>query len=393
MANTECPSDSFDIGAPRAATPRGADAAWRAVTDSTRRFRITTSADRSTAAPLARNERLLMLGLVGYVVLVVALMIERGVGITPDVLAVAFGLGAVVLGRGRLFLRDWIPFVALLLAYELMRGVADDTGIDVHIGDLVSAERLIAFGMIPTQVLQDALRPVGPGPDPIALAATVVYMLHFALPLATGFVLWVWRRPQYYDYVGSLIVLSIGAFMTYLLIPAAPPWFAANEGALAGPDGRPVIDYLKPVAFEQLAQALGFDGRYTYSFAFGGVNPNLVAAFPSLHVAFPFLAFLALRRAFGRIGWLAFGYTLLVAFSVIYTGDHWIIDIVAGMAYAYIAHYLVVHTPVIVRERAEAAWRGAVDGIRRSVGPALVPQATSDAETAAGSSPSERDSR
>ena len=166
------------------------------VTDSPRRFRVTTSADRSTAAPIARNERLLMLGLVGYVVLVVALMIERGVGITPDVLAVAFGLGAVVLGRGRLFLRDWIPFVALLLAYELMRGVADETGIAVHIGDLVSAERKIAFGTVPTQVLQDAFRHVGPGPDPVALVATVVYMLHFALPLATGFVLWVRRRPS-----------------------------------------------------------------------------------------------------------------------------------------------------------------------------------------------------
>jgi membrane-associated phospholipid phosphatase len=130
-----------------------------------------------------------------------------------------------------------------------------------------------------------------------------------------------------------------------------------------------------------------------YSFAFGGVNPNLVAAFPSLHVAFPFLAFLALRRAFGPIAWLAFGYTLLVAFSVTYTGDHWIIDIIAGMAYAYIAHYLVVHTPAIVRERAEATWRAVVDGIRPSVGPVRVPQAVSGGETAGSSSPSERDQR
>ena len=338
------------------------------MTDSPRRFRVTTSPARTTAAPVARNERLLMLGLVGYVVLVVGLMIERGVGITPDVLAVAFGLGAVVLGRGRLFLRDWIPFVALLLAYELMRGVADETGIGVHIGDMVTAERLFAFGTVPTQVLQEALPHVGSGPDPVALAATVVYMLHFALPLASGFVLWVWRREQYYDYVASLILLSVAAFITYLLIPAAPPWFAANEGALTGPDGQPLITYLKPIAFEQVAQAFGFDGQYLYSLAFGGVNPNLVAAFPSLHVAYPFLAFLALRRAFGHIGWLALGYTLLVAFSVVYTGDHWIIDLVAGVAYAYVASYLVVHTPASVRARAEAAWHAVVDGIRPSVG-------------------------
>jgi membrane-associated phospholipid phosphatase len=81
-----------------------------------------------------------------------------------------------------------------------------------------------------------------------------------------------------------------------------------------------------------------------------------VAAFPSLHVAFPFLTFLALRRAFGRIGWLAFGYTMLVAFSVLYTGDHWLVDVVAGIAYAYVAFYLVVASPPWVRIRSEAAW-------------------------------------
>jgi len=54
-------------------------------------------------------------------------------------------------------------------------------------------------------------------------------------------------------------------------------------------------------------------------------------------------------RAFGRIGWLAFAYTLLVAFSVMYTGDHWIIDCVGGMAFAYISFYAVTHARVAQR--------------------------------------------
>jgi len=283
-----------------------------------------------------------------YAAIVALLMFDRGLAITPDVLAIAFGLAAILLGRGRLFLRDWLPFIALLMAYELMRGLADDAGIGVHVGDMVTADRLLAFGYIPTQVLQELLRPAS-GLDPVAIAATVVYMLHFVLPLVTGFLLWVWRRPQYYDFVASLILLSMWGFVTYLLIPAAPPWYAADRGALAGPDGRPLIAYLKPGAFETIAQALGFDGRYLYSFAFAGVNPNAVAAWPSLHVAYPFLSFLVLRRAFGRIGWLAFAYMLLVSFSVIYTGDHWISDCLAGVAYAYVAYYAVVHAPARAR--------------------------------------------
>jgi len=285
----------------------------------------------------------------GYAALVVVLMVVGGVALTPDVLAVAFGLVAVLLGRGRLFLRDWIPFVVLLLAYELMRGIADDAGLPLHDTDLATADRLLAFGLLPTQVLQDALRPAA-GLDRIAIAATVVYMLHFALPLVTGFVLWIRRRADYYDFVAALILLSVAGFATYLLLPAAPPWYLAYHGLLDGPDGRPLVAYLKPGAFETLAGALGFDGRYLYSLAFGSVNPNPVAAFPSLHVAYPFLAFLVLRRAFGRVGWLALAYTALVAFSVVYTGDHWVIDVVAGVAYAYVAYYAVVHAPARLRD-------------------------------------------
>jgi membrane-associated phospholipid phosphatase len=308
--------------------------------------------DLGTHALRRRNDQLLVAGILGYAALVVVLMLVGGVAITPDLLAVAFGLAAVMLGRGRMFLRDWLPFVALLLAYELMRGIADDAGLPLHATDLAHADTVITLGLLPTKVLQDTFRPAS-GVDPVAITATIVYMLHFALPLATGFALWLWRRAQYYDFVAALILLSLAGFVTYLLMPAAPPWYVALHGQLNGPDGQPAIAYLKPGAFETLATALGFDGRYAYSLTFGSVNPNLVAAFPSLHVAYPFLAFLVLRRAFGWVGWLALAYTGLVAFSVIYTGDHWLIDGLAGIAYAYVAYYAVVHLPPAV-----ARWPG-----------------------------------
>jgi len=321
------------------------------------RRRIATTELEVQARVLAqRNERLLLVGVACYALLVAALMFRGGLAITPDVMAVALALAAVLLGRGRLFLRDWLPFIALLLAYELMRGLADDAGLPVHMEDLIVVDRLLTFGHLPTQVLQDALHPAT-GIDRVAMLATAVYMLHFALPVVTGFVLWVWRRSQFHDFVAALILLSLAAFVTYLLLPAAPPWYAAEQGALNGPDGRPVIAYLKPGAFETVAEALGFDGNYIYTYAFYGVGPNAVAAWPSLHIAYPFLAFLVLRRAFGTIGWLALVYTVLVAFSVVYTGDHWLHDCLAGVAYAYIAYYAVVHTPAGVQMRLDRASR------------------------------------
>ncbi len=286
-----------------------------------------------------RNERWLMVAIGAYAVLVVALMVGGGLEIHPDVLAVAFLLVAVLLGRTWLFLRDWVPFVAIFLAYELMRGIADDAGFPVHVHDVIAAERFIAFGHLPTQVLQDWLAPAS-GVGAAAIVATILYMLHFALPVVTGFLLWLWRRPLYYEYVAAFILLSFAGFITFLLLPVAPPWWAAGLGALNGPDGQPVIRYLKPDAFAVIAHALGYpNGEQLSSYIFYGVNPNGVAAFPSLHAGYPFLAFLVLRRAFGRVGWLALAYAVAVWWAVVFTGDHWVVDVLGGIAYAAAAFF------------------------------------------------------
>lgn len=291
-----------------------------------------------------RNDRLLLVAVGGYVILLSALMIAKGVSITPDVLLVALGLAAVLLGRGRLFLRDWIPFIGLFLAYELMRGYADDLGTRVHVGDIVALERSIFFGHLPTQVLQNALHPAT-GIDPWAVAGTIFYFLHFPLPLAAGFLLWLRRRRAYYDFVAALILLSMAGFVTFLLLPVAPPWYAASHGFINGPDGQPAITYLKQQGFDDLARFFGFDGHYLFSYAIYDINPNDVAAFPSLHAAYPFLAFLFARRQFGRVGWLVFGYAVCVWIAVVYLGDHYVVDVVGGVVYAALSYAAIVHAP------------------------------------------------
>jgi membrane-associated phospholipid phosphatase len=277
-------------------------------------------------------------------------MLQGGLAITPDVIVVAIGLSAVLVIGGRFALSSWLPLLALLLAYELMRGLADDAGFPLHMQDLIVAERLLTLGHMPVQMVQEAFYS-GTGLDPAALLATAVYIIHFIIPIVTGLVLWLWRRAHFHDYMAGLIVLSLAAFVTYLLLPAAPPWYAAEQGLLAGADGAPTVEYLKPEVFAAVAGALGLDGTLVFSSVFYTASPNDVAAWPSLHVAYPFLAFLFLRRAFGRIAWTVFAYTLLVAFSVVYLGDHWVHDCIAGLAFAYIAYYAIVHTPDSIRIR------------------------------------------
>jgi membrane-associated phospholipid phosphatase len=170
-------------------------------------------------------------------------------------------------------------------------------------------------------------------------------MLHFVLPIATAFILWLTKREIFYRYVTAFIVLNMTGFVTFLLLPVAPPWMAAQAGALNGANGLPAVHYLKPEAFAVLANALGFNGHDLYTYVFYHVNPNGVAAFPSLHAGYPFLSFLVLRYAYGRIGWLAFGYFLLASFSIVLTGDHWLVDVIGGVIYAAVAYLFVARPP------------------------------------------------
>jgi hypothetical protein len=302
----------------------------------------TDSPPEPAAHPAAlgrRNDKLLLGAIAAYAVLLSVLMISRGISVTPDVVVVAFGLAAILLGRGRLFLRDWIPFVALFFAYELMRGYADKFGLPIHVTDVISAERIVGLGGLPTTWLQGLFH-AGPAtsPDNLATISVIFYFLHFPLPLAIGFLLWIHHRPDYYDYVAALIVLSMAAFVTYLLLPVAPPWWADKYGYASG------ILHLRDTGFNGLSSLFGF-GQYLYSYNLYSISSNDVAAFPSLHAAYPFLAFLFARRAFARAGWLMLAYTLCVWFAIVYLGEHWVVDIVGGVAYSAVAYVAVLHGP------------------------------------------------
>jgi len=286
-----------------------------------------------------RNDRLLLLGVAAYAVLLSILMISRGISVTPDVVVVGFGLAAILLGRGKLFLRDWIPFVALFFAYELMRGYADKFGLPIHVTEFVQMDRLIGLGQLPTTWLQGLFHSgAASSPDNLATMSVVFYFLHFPLPLAIGFLLWIHQRRVYYDFVAALILLSMAAFVTYLLLPVAPPWWADKFGYASG------ILHLRDTGFQGLANFFHF-GNYFYSYSAYNISSNDVAAFPSLHAAYPFLAFLFARRAFGRTGWLMLAYAACIWFAIVYLGEHWVVDIIGGVIYASVAYFAVMHGP------------------------------------------------
>ncbi|WP_116450454.1 phosphatase PAP2 family protein [Blastococcus litoris] len=220
---------------------------------------------------------------------------------------------------GRL-LADWLPLVALLLAYDASRGFADQFGAPVHVTEPAAADRLLGFGALPTVVLQEHW-----DADWWHAVATLVYASHFVVtPLVLG-ILWVRDRQRWVHYARLVVALSAAGLATYVLYPAAPPWLAAKDGVIEP------VRRLSGTGWEVLglprAGALLADSQ-------GQVNQ--VAAVPSLHTAFAVLTCLALlpvaRRTWQRVLLLAYGPAM--ALVLVWAGEHYVVDTLLGALYA-----------------------------------------------------------
>jgi membrane-associated phospholipid phosphatase len=274
--------------------------------------------------PVARRPSWLLPSLVGGYLAVVTLFMVfvLHLSVSPERLLLLMLIAALVLGRARLFLADWIPFLVLFLSYEYLRGLGGKLGLPIH--DVTGLERLISFGQVPTLTLQHAFYHAGQV-SWYDIAATMFYFLHFAFPLGLGYLFWIVNRKTFLRFSRALIAMSFAAFFFYLLLPVAPPWKAV-------PGVVKIIDHTLP-SFTDLP---GFPVPAT---VYHWLTPNQNAAMPSLHAAYPLLGTLFALRLWGRRAWPALLYTLCVWLSIVYLGEHYVVDIIGGVVFALAAFW------------------------------------------------------
>jgi len=261
----------------------------------------------------ARRPRLLLIGSVVYLALIFGVMLWRGISIEPEWVLLVLLVIAIALGRGRTFVADWTPFLLLFFAYEAMRGFAAKTNFQPH--DFSGLERWVVG-------VQD-------------IVAMLFYFMHFVLPIVVGFVFWVTSREYYWRFVAALLLMSFLAFVTYLLWPSAPPWYQLHDVVKIN---------------DQTVKSLW--GYTLVTPIYHSFNPNPFAAFPSLHAAYPMLAAV---YAWQRYRLLAVGlvlWTAAVILSIVYLGEHYVVDALAAIVYVAVATSVV---EIVSRLRARAA--------------------------------------
>jgi membrane-associated phospholipid phosphatase len=277
----------------------------------------------------------LVVGSAAYLVLIFGVMLWRGISIEPQWVVLALLLIAITLGRGRTFVVDWLPFLILFFAYEAMRGFAAKTGFAPH--DLSGVEHGLFGPTLPTIALQHDFY----NPNVIGIQdwlAMGFYFMHFPLPIVVGFVFWVQSREHFRRFVAALLLMAFLGFVTYLFFPSTPPWLQYPT------EVHKIID--------ETIRKWGV--AYYVSPFYTSLNPNRYAAFPSLHAAFPALAAL---YAWSRYRLLAIGlilWTLAVTVSIVYLGEHYIVDAIDGMFYVLVSA-LIVELVIRWRTRRAAA--------------------------------------
>lgn len=269
-----------------------------------------------------------------YLAILAGLMFRNGGFIGPDTFLLVIVFAVVALGQARTWLRDWIPFVVVLFGWQMLRGYADNVGsgrgFPLHNADLVVAERWLFGGELPTVMLQRAL--FTPGEVHwYDVMATAFWAFHFVLALAFAFLLWMRSRALYWRYVYALLALSFAGFITYVIFPAVPPWLAHLQYKTIP----------EPIYLIRAYVLNGLEVGRNASWVIDNGNPNSVAAMPSLHAAYPTLVLMFTLFHWRRLAPLALLYCLGLWFSIVYIGDHYVIDALAGIVYAVITSLAV----------------------------------------------------
>lgn len=171
--------------------------------------------------------------------------------------------------------------------------------------------------------------------------AGVFYLCWVPLPVIFG--LWLYfkgQRTQYLHFSIVFLLVNLIGFAGYYIHPAAPPWYVALHGFEAIPGTPGSAAGLE--AFDAMTGLGIFDALYAR-------NANVFAAFPSLHSAYTFVAFIySLYYRSPRPWQIILGIvTAGIWATAVYTSHHYIIDVAGGIICALIG--FLIFEKVIMR--------------------------------------------
>ena len=246
----------------------------------------------STTA-FTRRRAALLIG--GYALGLGGMIYLKGLYLSEDRYFLILLVPAALLGLTRRYIIDFLPFIALMLGYEELRGVAHIIRPDPYYTPQIDIDKFLFNGTIPTVWLQGKLW--SGHVEWWEKVLDVLLHLHFIVPPTILFLVWLWDRTRYYRFAITILVLSYAGAIGFALWPAAPPWMASQHH---------VIPHVTQIASRiSSVQVGGAKVTSSGSWIVEHLSRNASAAVPSLHAAYSFTVVLmafTISRKLGPIG-------------------------------------------------------------------------------------------
>ncbi len=181
----------------------------------------------------------------------------------------------------------------------------------------IALDRRIGAGRLPGARLQTLLAGRC-GVAGLDRFLTAVHWLWFFEPYTV--LAWILvRHPEHFPRAARQMaaVFDAGA-LGYWALPTAPPWWSAEQGLTREPVRRIMVEVGEPLW-----------GRL-WGPLYAALGGNPWAAMPSLHFATSLQGAVSLSEASREEGAVAWAYALTLGFGLVYLGEHYVTDLLAG---------------------------------------------------------------
>ena len=205
--------------------------------------------------------------------------------------------------------RDWFPFLLILLMYYSLWG--DATHLLVprdRDAELIAWDQRL-FGFQASVAMQRFIS------QPLTAWMDFAYTFHILnVPIVGCFVYLRRPRPRYREMMAGVLVVTFFGLIGYLLVPAVGPMYTLREL------------YTVP-----LRAPLGIVNRQIEFMDYARIQRDV---FPSLHVGISFVVWLYAYRNSPRLFWILSPFILSLFVSTIYLRYHYLVDVLAGLILA-----------------------------------------------------------
>ncbi len=211
--------------------------------------------------------------------------------------------------------RDWFPFLVILLMYYSLWG--DATHLLVprdRDAELIALDQRL-FGFQASVALQRFIS------QPLTAWMDFAYTFHILnIPIVGCFVYLRRPRHRFREMMAGVLVMTFIGLVGYLLVPAVGPMYTLRD------------QYTVP-----LRAASGLFNRQIEFMDYARIQRDV---FPSLHVGISFVVWLYAYRNSRRLFWILSPFILSLFVSTLYLRYHYLIDVMAGLILAPICFLL-----------------------------------------------------